>query len=114
MATVLDETIAAGHAGPRLRWNLAKEGMATRLMPPARRRALAGACLGLCWLPLVPQGVVAAILKSIGTPSRSWFIALYVPDAYQWPLIATMVALGLAMLAAGVTLARTPAAPLPE
>ena len=114
MAALLHDTIAAGRDGPRLRLNLAKEAMAARLAPPARRHALAGACLGLCWLPLVPQGLVAALMKSIGTPTRSWFLALYAPDAYQWPLIAAMTALGLAMLGAGVTLARRPAAPLTE
>ena len=114
MAALLHGTIAAGRDGPRLSLNLAKEGMAARLAPPARRHALAGACLSLCWLPLVPQGLVAALIKATGTPTRSWFLALYVPEAYQWPLIAAMVALGLAMLGAGVTLARGPAAPLPE
>jgi len=114
MAALLHDTIAARRDGPRLGWNLAKEGIAARLAPPARRHVVAGACLGLCWLPLVPQGVVAAILKSIGTPTRSWFLALYVPNPYQWLLIATMVALGLAMLGTGITLARTPATPLPE
>ena len=38
-------------------------------------------------------------------PTRSWFLALYLPDAYQWPLIAAMIALGLSMLGAGVSLA---------
>jgi hypothetical protein len=114
MAALLHDTIAAGGDGPRLGMNLAKEGMAARLAPPARRHALAGACLGLCWLPLVAQGLVPAVMKSIGTPTRSWFLALYVPDAYQWPLIATMAALGLVMFGAGITLSRTPTAPLPE
>jgi hypothetical protein len=114
MATLLHDTIAEGRDDPRLGWNLAKEGLAVRLAPPARRPAVAGACLGLCWLPLVPQGLVAAILKAVGTPTRSWFLALYVPDPYQWPLIATMVTIGLAMLATGITLVRTPPTPLPE
>ena len=38
-------------------------------------------------------------MKLTETPTRSWFLALYLPDAYQWPLIAAMIALGLAMLA---------------
>lgn len=114
MAQLLDDTIAEHHASPRLRWNVAKEGIATRLAPPARRQALAGTCLGLCWLPLVPQGLVAAVLKSTGTPTRSWFVALYVWDPVQWPLIAIMIALGLAMLSAGITLTRRPATPLPH
>jgi ABC-2 type transport system permease protein len=52
-------------------------------------------------------------MKLTETPTRSWFLALYLPDAYQWPLIAAMIALGLAMLAAGLSLAGTGSAPLP-
>ena len=48
---------------------------------------------------------MAAVLKLTETPTRSWFLALYLPDAYQWPLIAAMLALGLAMLRAGIRLA---------
>jgi hypothetical protein len=114
MAALLHDTIAAGGDGPRLGWNLAREGMATRVAPPARRQGLAAACLSLCWLPLVPQGLVAATIKAIGSPTRSWFLALHLPEPYQWPSIAAMIATGLAMLAAGVTLAQPPAARLPE
>jgi len=112
MAGLLHDTITAGSDGPRLGMNVAKEGLAVRMAPPERRRALAGVCLGLCWIPLIPQGLVAGIMKSIGTPTRSWFLALYAPDAYQWPLIVAIAALGMTMLAAGMTLARTPTAPL--
>jgi hypothetical protein len=114
MAALLHDTIADGRDGPLMAVNVAREGMATRLAPPERRQALAGACLGLCWLPLFPQGVVAAILKSVGTPTRSRFLALHAPDAFQWPLITAMVALGLAMLGTGITLARTPVVALPD
>jgi ABC-2 type transport system permease protein len=44
-------------------------------------------------------------MKLTEAPTRSWFLALYVPDAYQWPLIAAMLILGLAMLRAGLSLA---------
>ena len=114
MAALLHDTIAAGGDGPRLRFDLAKEGIALRLAPPARRHTLAATCLTLCWLPLVPQGLVPAVIKSVGAPTRSWFLALYLADAFQWPMITAMVALGLAMLGAGITLARTPAAPVPD
>ena len=112
MACLLHDTISAGSDGPRLGMNVAKEGLAVRMAPPERRRALAGALLGLCWIPLIPQGLVAGTMKSVGTPTRSWFLALYAPDAYQWPLIVAMAALGMTMLVAGMTLARTPTAPL--
>ena len=44
-------------------------------------------------------------MKLTETPTRSWFLALYLPDTYQWPLIAAMIALGLLMLGAGISLA---------
>ena len=103
MAAMLHDTIAEGRAGPRLSSNVAKEGLAARLAPPARRDALAGACLTLCWIPLFPQALVPAVMKLTETPTRSWFLALYLPDAYQWPLIAAMLALGLAMLRVGLS-----------
>jgi hypothetical protein len=104
MAALLHDTIADGRGGLRLSWNVAKEGLATRLAPPARRPDLAVVCLALCWTPLVPQGLVPAIMKLTETPTRSWFLALYLPDALQWPMIAAMIALGLAMLRAGLRL----------
>lgn len=106
MAGLLHDLIIDGHDGPRLGLDVAREGVAARLAPLERRRAVAGACLGLCSIPLLPQGLVAAIMKLTGTPARSWFLALHLPAAYQWPLIAAMIALGLAMLGAGITLAR--------
>jgi hypothetical protein len=105
MATLLHDTIAEGRGGPRLNLNVAKEGLAARLAPPARRDALAGACLALCSIPLFPQGLVPAVMKLTETPAFSWFLALYLPDAYQWPLIVAMIALGLVMLRTGLSLA---------
>lgn len=105
MAALLHDTIADGRAGPQLSLNVAREGLAARMVLPARRDALAGACLALCWLPLIPQGLVPTVMKLTETPTRSWFLALHLPDAYQWPLIAAMLVLGLAMLRAGTSLA---------
>jgi len=105
MTALLHDTIAEGGGGPRLSLNLAKEGLAARLTAPARRDALAGACLGLGWIPLFPQGLVPAIMKLTETPTRSWFLALYLPDPYQWPVIGAMLVLGLAMLCVGMRLA---------
>jgi hypothetical protein len=105
MAATLHDTMADGQGGLRLSLNVAKEGLATRLAPPARRDALAAICLSLCWLPLFPQGLVPAVIKLTDAPTRSWFLALHLPDAYQWPLIAAMIALGLAMLRVGLSLA---------
>jgi hypothetical protein len=100
MAALLHDTIADGHGGPLLTLNIAKAGLAVRL---ARPDALAGVCLGLCSIPLVPQGLVPAVMKLTEVPTRSWFLALYMPDAYQWPVIAAMLGLGLAMLRVGIS-----------
>ena len=109
MTALLHDLIVDGRNGPGLSWNMAKEGIATRVAPTARRQLVAGACLGLCWLPLVPQGLVAAGFKTFDVSTRSWFLGLYAPSAMQWPLIATMIALGLSMLGTGIALVRTPA-----
>ena len=113
MGALLHDMILDGRGGPRLHWNLAREGTAARLTPPARRELVAAACLWSCWLPLIPQGVVAAGLKTFGAPTRSWFLALHLPEAAQWPVIAAMVALGVTMLVAGLALTRTPTARQP-
>ena len=54
----------------------------------------------------------AALLKLIETPARSWFLALYLPDAYQWPMIAAMFAIGLALLVVGLRLTSTDNGPV--
>jgi len=118
MAVLLHDMIIEGRGGPRLGLNVVKEGLATRLAASSApgpavtpRQALAGLWLGLCAIPLIPQGLVPAVMKLTETPTRSWFLALYLPDTYQWPLIAAMIALGLLMLGAGVSLAATGTAP---
>jgi hypothetical protein len=114
MAGLLHDMIVDGHGGPRLGLNVAREGVAARLAPPERRNAAAGVCLGLCWIPLLPQGLVPAIITLTGAPTRSWFFALYLPDPCQWPTITAMVVLGLAMLGAGIRLATTRPAALSD
>ena len=101
MAALLHDALADGRGGPRLSLNVAREGLAARLAAPGPRQAIAGLCLGLCSIPLFPQGLVPAVMKVTEVPTRSWFLALYVPDAFQWPLIAAMLALGLTMLNVG-------------
>ncbi|WBB62683.1 sensor domain-containing protein [Streptomyces sp. WMMC500] len=52
----------------------------------------------LCSVALVPQGLVAGVLLIFGTDNRSWFLALYMPEALRWPTALAMVTLGLAGL----------------
>lgn len=69
---------------------------------PRWRRTLAGFCLGFGAIPLFPQAVVPAIFKLTGNDdTKSWFLALHVDEPWQWPVIAGMAALGLAMYAYG-------------
>ncbi|MEV6302527.1 hypothetical protein AB0M02_24145 [Actinoplanes sp. NPDC051861] len=67
----------------------------------SRRRAVAIACLSLCWVPLVAQGVVPAILRYTDPERRSWFLARHVPPSWHWPVVGVMVLAGLGLLAAG-------------
>ncbi|MFC4057093.1 sensor histidine kinase [Planomonospora corallina] len=55
---------------------------------------------GLAWLPLFPQGVVAMVMKLTETDDRSWFLALYLPEPWQWPVIVFNIVLGVLMYAA--------------
>jgi ABC-2 type transport system permease protein len=67
---------------------------------PARRAAVL-ALFSLCWFPLVAQAVVPAILHVTAPEQRGWFLSRHVPAAFEWPVVAAMALLGLAMLAAG-------------
>jgi len=59
-------------------------------------------CFSLCWIPLVPQGIVPMMMKLSGKRVLSWFLALYLPESYQWPTIFAMLALGSGLLGAGL------------
>ncbi|GGS68713.1 hypothetical protein GCM10010156_29560 [Planobispora rosea] len=54
-------------------------------------------CYSLAWLPLFPQGIVPMFFKLFGVEDRVWFLALYLPDAWQWPTITLMISIGLLM-----------------
>ena len=49
------------------------------------------------WCPTFPQGLVAAVFKIIDFDEKTWFLALYLPEVWQWPTIIAMIALGLTM-----------------
>ncbi|MFC4012857.1 sensor histidine kinase [Nonomuraea purpurea] len=49
------------------------------------------------WCPTFPQGFVAAVFKLAGLEEKAWFLALYLPEVWQWPTIFGMISLGVAM-----------------
>jgi signal transduction histidine kinase len=49
------------------------------------------------WCPTFPQGLVAGIFKVFGIEEKTWFLALYMPEMWQWPVICGMIALGVIM-----------------
>ncbi|WP_326646186.1 histidine kinase [Streptosporangium sp. NBC_01755] len=69
---------------------------------PRGKAIIVGICWGLGWLPLFPQGLVTMVMKLIDTEHLSWFLALYLPEPVQWPLIVFNILLGLSMYAAGM------------
>ncbi|WP_371666142.1 hypothetical protein OG306_38010 [Streptomyces sp. NBC_01241] len=71
-------------------------------LAPARQRLYVIVSLTLCWVPLVAQGVVPAIMLSTGEINRSWFLALHLPDGLRWPTIIAMMGLGLVLLTSGL------------
>lgn len=93
---LLRDTIHGGHGGIRLTLNIARESAAARY--PSTGSTVGALCWSLCWIPLIPQGVVPLVLKLTGASTRSWFLATYLPAPLQWPVIAAMVAAGLTML----------------
>ncbi|HEX2516072.1 MAG TPA: alpha/beta hydrolase, partial [Chloroflexota bacterium] len=73
---------------------------------PLGQTVVVYACWSLAWLPLFPQGLVPLVFKLAGSPVRSWFLPLYLPPAWQWPVILGMIALGLAMVGTAVAIPR--------
>ncbi|MFI7054841.1 hypothetical protein ACWDOR_27800 [Streptosporangium canum] len=71
-------------------------------LAPTGRRAYVIVSLTLCWVPLVAQGIVPALMLATGKVTRSWFLALHLPGHLQWPTIVAMIALGLALLTTGL------------
>jgi hypothetical protein len=97
---LLRDQMHHGDAGLALTLNVMRESNSARVA--AAGGLATAACWWLCWLPLFAQGLAPLIMKLAGTPARSWFLALYMPNPYQWPMIAAMVAGGLIMLATAV------------
>jgi hypothetical protein len=66
-------------------------------MPRYRRRLLWCSLLTGC-IAIFPQALVPLLMKLSGGHARVWFLALYLPGAWQWPVITLMFLLGLASL----------------
>ena len=110
-AALLHDTIDDGRGGLRMSVNVAFEGLVRRVDAFDRPAAVATWCWTGCWIPLVPQGLVPMVMLVTGAPTRSWFLALYVPEPFGWAVAATMTAAGLAMLAIAIRLTRRLRAP---
>lgn len=74
---------------------------------PMWKTSLLFAGYSIGWLPLFPQGLAPAIFKIIGLDERAWFLALYLPEPYQWPVIFFMILSGLALYGAAIALPMT-------
>jgi ABC-2 type transport system permease protein len=66
------------------------------------RRQIVLICLTLCWIPLVPQGIVPIIMKLNGNAGPSWFLALHLSEPYQWPTMMIMILIGIILLGIGL------------
>ncbi|MEU0484253.1 hypothetical protein ABZ260_34350 [Streptosporangium sp. NPDC006013] len=71
-------------------------------LAPAGRRTYVIVSLTLCWVPLAAQGIVPALMLTTGQVTRSWFLALHLPQHLQWPTIIAMIVLGLVLLTTGL------------
>ncbi|MEZ0074566.1 histidine kinase [Planotetraspora sp. GP83] len=65
---------------------------------PRWRTVTMALCWTLCWIPMIPQGFVTMGFKLAGSSEKAWFLALYLPEPFQWPVIVGMIALGATML----------------
>ncbi|WP_026423403.1 hypothetical protein [Actinokineospora inagensis] len=63
---------------------------------PRHRRGLLWTSFFIGCLALFPQGLVPMGMKISGDIARVWFLALYLPDGLQWPVIALFLLIGLA------------------
>ncbi|GAA0389720.1 hypothetical protein GCM10009530_46060 [Microbispora corallina] len=70
------------------------------------RRTIAWWCFGFGAIPLVPQGVIAAVFVADGMLRHTWFLATYMPPGLRYPVAGAFAALGLAMYGTGVWIVR--------
>ncbi|GIF72191.1 hypothetical protein [Asanoa siamensis] len=73
---------------------------------PAGRQAVAWVCFGLGAIPLIPQGVLAAVFVSRNMLRHSWFVATYMSPGLRYPVAIAFMVLGATMYAVGTWLVR--------
>jgi ABC-2 type transport system permease protein len=73
----------------------AGEGASFLQAMPAHRRRLFWSSFFVGCIALFPQALVPLLMKMSGKVAKVWFLALYMPHAWQWPVIVLMFALGL-------------------
>jgi ABC-2 type transport system permease protein len=66
------------------------------------RQYICGLCFGLGAIPLIPQGILAAVFVANGMLRRSWFLATYLPGGWRYPVAGAFILLGLAMYGTGL------------
>ncbi|GAA2962032.1 hypothetical protein [Actinokineospora diospyrosa] len=66
---------------------------------PRHRRGLLWTSFFIGCLATFPQGLVPLGMKLSGEIERVWFLALYLPEGLQWPVIALMLLIGLSAFA---------------
>ncbi|MGW0806163.1 sensor histidine kinase [Nonomuraea sp. NPDC002799] len=64
---------------------------------PRWKMAAVIALWATAWCPTFPQGFVAAIFKIFSIEEKTWFLALHLPEIWQWPVILGMITLGVGM-----------------
>lgn len=79
---------ATGEAGP---------GLLDALDERERRNVLTTFFVGI--IALFPQGLVPVGITIDGSDSKVWFLALYLPEAWRWPVMVLMISLGVVLLA---------------
>ncbi|MGW4795256.1 hypothetical protein ACWEPC_22875 [Nonomuraea sp. NPDC004297] len=68
------------------------------------QRMIVMICASFGAIPLVPQGIVAAVFVSNGQLRQSWFLATHMSPGLRWPVAIGFMLLGLGMYATGLWL----------
>ncbi len=70
------------------------------------QKKIAWWCFGFGAIPLVPQGILAAVFVANDMLRHTWFLATYMPPGLRYPVAAAFILLGLAMYGMGVWIVR--------